>query len=197
MTRRDRVYFNPPGHTHRSQADEKEEIRWRFQHDLLSIYFWSTFHGGAFIDPRNGWLKGKLGRVEATWFVQLTIVNEILGNLLSQYWPTIVFWLSNVDNYAYQVLFFFIAISILTRISLKFFYLLKILIVLCAFAFDRLSLVIRVGIFIEIVIMNYNHWIIYTMMCVEYHYINTDPFPKKFSKNLDVIFEKNIRTNFK
>lgn len=108
-------------------------------------------------------VKSKLGRVEAEVVIRSINNRERKHrNLLRQYWPTIVFQLTNADNYAYQVFFFYFSqFQFLTRISLKFFYyyffLLKILIVLCASVLIDWSLVIWVDtiLFIETVPLDY------------------------------------------
>lgn len=146
-------------------------------------------------------VKSKLGRVEAEVVIRSINNRERKHrNLLRQYWPTIVFQLTNADNYAYQVFFFYFSqFQFLTRISLKFFYyyffLLKILIVLCASVLIDWSLVIWVDtiLFIETVPLDYIYndvrWILL------YRCIPKEIFNEIFKESCNL--EKNIRTNFK
>lgn len=147
-------------------------------------------------------VKSKLGRVEAEVVIRSINNRERKHrNLLRQYWPTIVFQLTNADNYAYQVFFFYFSQFqfFIMRISLKFFYyyffLLKILIVLCAFVLIDWSLVIWVDtiLFIETVTLDYIYndvrWILL------YRCIPKEIFNEIFKESCNL--EKNIRTNFK
>lgn len=140
-------------------------------------------------------VKSKLGRVEAEVVIRSINNRERKHrNLLRQYWPTIVFQLTNADNYAYQVFFFlFLAISIFNENLVKIFLLLFFFIensnrLMCVCINRLISCNLnRYNIFIETVPLDYIYndvrWILL------YRCIPKEIFSTKFSKNL-VIWKK-------
>lgn len=146
-------------------------------------------------------VKSKLGRVEAEVVIRSINNRERKHrNLLRQYWPTIVFQLTNADNYAYQVFFFlFLAISIFNENLVKIFLLLFFFIensnrLMCVCINRLISCNLnRYNIFIETVPLDYIYndvrWILL------YRCIPKEIFNEIFKKSCNL--EKNIRTNFK